>query len=96
MKIPNRMLTRAEVADLLGVEPKTVDNYVKQGILKKNTKIPGGKFNPVQIAELCDIDLETFSVFIYKKTLKELEEAKQENEYLKNQIKTVKKVLEGA
>ena len=43
MAHPDRLLTTAQAADLLGVTPKAVTNYIRKGLLPAS-ETPGGHF----------------------------------------------------
>ena len=93
MKIPDRLLKHEELAELLAVSASTIDEYERAGIIQRVPKLPSKRYNPEQIAILIGLDKETFSPFLYKKALQELEAEKNKNAYLENKLNTIKKVL---
>lgn len=95
MEIPNHLLRIDEVAQLLNVEPATVNDYENKGIIQRVPKLPSKRYNPKQIAELIGTDPEMFTAFQFKKIEKELEKERQENARLKKQLETIRSVIGG-
>jgi DNA-binding transcriptional regulator YhcF (GntR family) len=80
------VLTRKELAERWGVDPKTIDKYEDDGIIRKN-KI--GKFT-IAVIEKAEFD-GTDNLLLRKE--KEIQELRLENIRLKNMFEEIREVL---
>ena len=80
------LLSKKELAARWGVNPKTIDRWVADGVISPCKKIPAIRFSPQHIAELEGVPLERFSPLLKRKMEGEIEELRRENVLLKQTL----------
>lgn len=83
MIITDQLLTKQDLADRWQVHIKTIEEYIRQGVIKPIPKIPSVRFNQQQVLELEGVKIEPFSPLMKKKLENELQEIKAERDLLK-------------
>ncbi|MHC1683400.1 MAG: histidine kinase [Clostridiaceae bacterium] len=82
----DKLLTKKDLAQKLQVTERSIDNWIKDGVLTPCKGIPVIRFSPQYIADIEGIKLEKFSPLEKTKLEKQIEELRRENEKLKNII----------
>lgn len=93
IEIPNRLLTKKELAEFLAVDEDTISKYEKQGIIRRAKGILSVRYSPRIVAELMEIDLSDFSPFLLKIEQKKNKELEQENAMLKGKLEQIQKLV---
>ena len=86
LKVPDRLLSREEMAYFLNVDTDTLHKYEKDGIVKRVPGLPSPKFSPKIVAMLAEIDMEAFNPLLLKRLEKRNKELEQENAMLRAKL----------
>lgn len=90
----DKLLTKKDLAERWQVTTKTVENWIKDGVLTPCSKIPGNvRFTEQYIAELEGTKIEKFSPLEKKRLEKELEEWKAKAINAENALAKINMVL---
>jgi len=96
----NKLLTKRELAERWQVSVRTIDNWIKEGIVSICEKIPVPRFTESYVQEMEGIKLDKFSPIQMRKLEIELARIRKENEQLKASLLVIlresSKVLEMA
>lgn len=93
IEVPNRLLTKKELAEFLAVDEDTVAKYEKEGIIHRAKGIKSPRYSPRFIAELMEIDLSEFNPFLLKIEQKKNQELEQENAMLRGKLEQIQKLI---
>ncbi|BAH07667.1 histidine kinase [Clostridium kluyveri] len=89
------LLKKKQVAEILQIDERTVDQYRADGIIQ-TCNIPAVRFEPNHIRELMGVKLEKFSPLERRRLERELEDLKQENAMLKGIIAKIQSMTAEA
>lgn len=82
-------MTKKDVAELLQISLRTLDEYVRKGVINPVAKLDCIRFNPQHIAEIGETKVEKFSPIERKKLEKERDEWQLKYESLKGCINNI-------
>ena len=85
----DKLLTKKDLATRWQVQPQTIDDYVKQGVITPVKGIPSIRFNPQHIAKIEQTEISRFSPFERRKLQEQLDKVTQERDYYKSIVADV-------
>jgi transcriptional antiterminator len=90
--LEERFITKKQLADILQVTERSIDNWIKDKIITPVKGLPVIRFSPKYIAELQGVQLTEFSPLERRKLLKELEEVTRERDKLRSDIAKINSI----
>lgn len=84
-----QFLTKQQMAEKLQVTERTIDNWIKDGVLTPVKGIPVIRFSARYVAELEGIKFEQFSPLLKRKLERELKEVTRERDILREAMNNI-------
>jgi DNA-binding XRE family transcriptional regulator len=82
----DKLLTKKDLAKRWQVSEQTINSYLTDGLIKPVKGIPSIRFNLQYIEKLEGIELDEHSPFEFRRLKRELEEVKQERDFLRKVV----------
>lgn len=86
----DKLLTKKNLAERWGITTKTLDAWVKDGVISPVKGLPSPRFNLEHILKLEGTEISKLSPLERRRLLKEIEDLKLENKLLAGENKELK------
>ncbi len=87
--IEKQVYTIKDLAVILNCNESSIRNMEEDGIIKRNSKLPGVRFNKSDIDKLLKVEMNPMSPMERRKLLKKIEELEERNHLLESAFNAI-------